>query len=154
METRLDDFHSGFEYRWSPSGQSLALLVGRKVMLFRFPGGKSEQIGSLIDPVLGRCYDMSWSPDEQTIALSLEVKPGQSDRKGFGTRVFTVTVPDGRWTELDGEPGYNCSVNWSPDGKWISYDLEEQVKIRPEGILWELDLDAYLKQMDQKITVP
>ncbi len=153
METRLDDLHSDFEYRWSPSGESLALLVGRKVILFGFPDGKSQQIG-LIDPTLGRCFDMSWSPDEQTIALTLEERPGQSNGKEPGTRVLTVTVPDGRWMELDGEPGYKYAVNWSPDGKWLSYDLEEWVKIRPEGILWELDITAYLKRMDQKLSAP
>ncbi len=154
METKLDDYHSGFKYSWSPSGESLALLVGRKVMLFRFPGGKDAQIGSLIDPALGRCFGMNWSPDEQTIALTLEEKPGQSNRKEAGTRVFTVTVPDGRWTELNAEPGDKWVINWSPDGKWLSYDVEEMVKIRPEGILWELDINAYLKQMDQKLTAP
>ncbi|MCP4453943.1 MAG: hypothetical protein GY809_20975 [Planctomycetes bacterium] len=154
METRLDDYHSGFQYRWSPSGENLALLVGRKVMLFRFPGGKSQQIGDLIDPALGRSFDMSWSPDGQTIALTLEERPGQPNGKEPGTRVLTVTVPDGRWTELDGESGYNYWVNWSPDGKWLSYGAEEWVKIRPEGILWELELAAYLKQMDQKLTAP
>jgi hypothetical protein len=154
LETTLDDFHSGFNYRWSPSGENLALLVGRKVMLFRFPGGKSQQIGSLIDPALGRCFDMNWSPDEQTIALILEKRPGQSNRKESGTRVLTVTVPDGRWTELNAEPGDNYVINWSPDGKWLSYDEEKMVKIRPEGILWELDIDAYLRQMDQKMSAP
>ena len=79
----------------------------------------------------------------------MEAKPKSSDPEEIGTKIFTVTVPKGRWTELEGESDYNYSVNWSPDGKWISYDSEEWIKMRPEGILWEVEIDAYLKKMDQ-----
>jgi Tol biopolymer transport system component len=154
IEVMPEEYHTSFDYQWSPSADRLAFLVGRKLLLYRFPGGACRQVGDLMDPDLGRCYCMAWSPDEQTIALTLEEKPGQSNRKEPGTRVFTVTVPDGRWAELDGEPGYKYVVNWSPDGRWISYDAEEYVKIRPEGILWELDIAAYLKQMNQKLPAP
>lgn len=39
---------------------------------------------------------------------------------------------------------------WSPDGKWLSYDLQELVKIRPAGTLWEVEIDEYINQMEQK----
>ena len=144
------EYHASFDYRWAPGGERLALVVGRKVMLFHFPGGESQQIGNLIDPVLGRCFGMAWSPDGQVLALSMEQKPSASHREEFGTRIFTVTVPEGRWIELEGEPDYNYTVSWSPDGKWISYDSEEYIKVRPEGILWELDVDAFLNRAKEE----
>jgi len=150
IDVNLDEYHTSFDHQWSPSGESLALVVGRKLLLFNLPDYASRQIGSLIDPVLGRCYGMAWSPDGKALALTMEEKPGQSHQEESGTRVLTVTVPGGTWAELDGEPGYNYSVKWSPDGKWISYDSEEYFKARPEGILWELDVNTYLEKMDRK----
>jgi len=32
-------------------------------------------------------------------------------------------------------------VQSSPDGKWISYDSEEEVKTRSEGSIWEADFE-------------
>jgi Tol biopolymer transport system component len=148
IEMKPDDYHTSFDYRWSPSGKNLALLVGRRLLVFQFPDGESQQVGGLLDPLLGRCFGMTWSPDEQSLALIMETKPTSSEGVS-GTEIFTVTVPEGRRTELEGESGNNYSVNWSPDGKWISYDSEEFVKTRPEGLLWEVEIDAYLKKMDQ-----
>jgi hypothetical protein len=51
---------------------------------------------------------------------------------------------------MDGVDGYKYIVNWSSDGRWVSYDSENWIKIRPEGVLWELKIDAYLQQMDQR----
>lgn len=150
IEMKLDDYHTSFDYRWSPSGESLALLVGRRLLIFQFPDGESQQVGGLLDPLLGRCFGIEWSPDEQRLALIMEAKPKSSDPEESGTQIFTVTVPEGRWTELEGESCYNYSVNWSPDGKWISYDSEEWIKTRPEGVIWEVEIDAYLKKMAQR----
>jgi Tol biopolymer transport system component len=37
---------------------------------------------------------------------------------------------------------------WSPDGKWISYFSEdEEVKTRPEGVIWELDVEESLAKI-------
>lgn len=30
---------------------------------------------------------------------------------------------------------------WSSDNKWISYFANERVKTRPEGVIWELDVE-------------
>ena len=36
----------------------------------------------------------------------------------------------------------------------VFYDLEERVEIGPKGILWELDMDVYLKKRDQESPAP
>lgn len=135
---------SAYSWAWSPSGESLAVLADRKLLIFKMPDGESYQVGELLDPRWGGCYDMKWSPDGREIALSMWADPDQDSGS-----IFTVTVPEGKWTELTGKPGTHYFLSWSPDGKWISYDSEEFVKTRPEGILWEVDIDAYLKKMDQ-----
>ena len=56
IEMKQDDYHTSFDYRWSPSGKSLALLVVRRLLVFQFPDGESQQVGGLLDPLLGRCF--------------------------------------------------------------------------------------------------
>lgn len=131
---------------WSPDEEKLAVLAERKLLIFKMPGGESYQVGELLDPRWDACYGMRWSPDGRKIALSMTSNQKSSDQRS----IFTVTVPEGKWKELTGKPGTHYFLSWSPDGKWISYDSEEFVKTRPEGILWEVEIDAFLKRMARK----
>lgn len=150
IEMKQDFRHKGFNYAWCPRGDKLAVLAGRKILAFRFPGGERQQVGGLIEPLWGRCFAMKWSPDGQRLALIMEAKPKSSDPEESGTKIFTVNVPEGKWTELAGESGTNYFLYWSPDGKWISYNSESYVKTRPERVIWEVEIDAYLKKMAQR----
>jgi Tol biopolymer transport system component len=38
------------------------------------------------------------------------------------------------------------SHRWSPDGKWISYSSDEQMRTRPEGTIWEADVSEFLSR--------
>jgi Tol biopolymer transport system component len=133
---------------WSPNGDKLALLADHKLTVFTIPEGQPQQVGQILPPTWETCFDMEWSPNGGEIAVITVMEPGPSDVPN--NRVFTVTVPEGKWTELAGQGGTNYYVYWSPDGKWISYDSEEFVKIRPEGILWEVEIDEYLDRMGQE----
>ncbi len=117
-------------------------------MIFQMPDGEAQQVGKLLDPGWRTCFDMEWSPDGRKIAMIILMKSDSLDEPN--NRIFTVTVPEGKWTELAGKSGTNYYLYWSPDGKWISYDSEEFMKIRPEGILWEVEIDEYLNRMAQK----
>jgi beta-lactamase regulating signal transducer with metallopeptidase domain len=150
MEVTYDDHHTAFEYAWCPHGEQLALVCGRRLLLFDPAGGQGRQVSTLPDPTWGRCFDVQWSPDGKTLGLVLEARPdstrGAEDTSG-GTRLFTVTVPEGKWTELAGKAGTNYYCVWSPDGKWIAYNSEEWVRTRPEGILWEADVAPFLNRL-------
>ncbi len=160
MPERLSEYSPGSglsrNWAWSPDGDKLALFADQKLMMFQMPDGTSRQIGKLLDPTWKSCFDMEWSPDGQKIGLIVKMKSDPSDVQAIpggtgesGTRVLTVTVPDGKWTEVAGQAGTNYYMYWSPDGRWICYDSEEFVKIRPEGTLWEVEIDKYLKKMAQ-----
>jgi len=140
---------SAYSWAWSPSGESLAVLANQKLQIFEMPDGEPRQVGKLLDHGWRGCYDMKWSPDGREIALSTWV----SSDEDTGS-IFTVTVPEGKWTELTAKMGTHYSLSWSPDGKWISYDSEEFVKVRPEGILWEVEMDGYLKKMAESHSQP
>jgi Tol biopolymer transport system component len=43
------------------------------------------------------------------------------------------------------DDGAKYWLSWSPDGKWISYNSDGSVKVRPEGTLWEADFDEIVK---------
>ena len=45
---------------------------------------------------------------------------------------------------LDEEDAY---FFWSPDSKWISYSIEQNIKTRPEGVLWEMDVEEAMAKL-------
>ena len=96
---------------------------------------------------------MKWSPDGKTLGLILEAKPestGVTDDTSGNTRLFTVSMPKGRWTELTGKEGTNYHLSWSPDGQWIAYNSEEWVRTRAADILWEVEVNAFLRKAAEK----
>lgn len=144
MEATYDDYHAAFQYTWRPQGEKLVALWGRRLLTFDAASGQQRQVGGLLDPMWGRCIAMECSPDGQTLALDMEARPRSSDHLDPDGRLFTVTLADGKWAEPAGKirPGY--SVRWSPDGKWLSFDCDEAIKLRPAGVLWEVDVGSYL----------
>ena len=143
-----------FQYAWSPSGEKIAVLADRKLLLFRLPDGQCRQVGGAIDIPFGGYSNMAWSPNGRRLALIMWAKDASSVQEESGSRIFTVTVPEGKWAQLVGESGANnYFLYWSPDGEWISYDSEESVKTRPEGILWEVSIAEHLKKMAEANTL-
>jgi len=62
-----------------------------------------------------------------------------------------VPARGGKWTELAAaDLGDKYSLDWSPDGKWIAYNSDGEAKTRPEGIIWELQVDSFLKNAAAK----
>jgi Tol biopolymer transport system component len=135
-------------WAWSPCGDRLAVLTKDRLLMFDVKDGKCQEIGEKIDALWEHCLEMKWSPDEQEIGLIKSFKPDSTSLDS--STVLTVSIPDGKWTELTGRSGLSYSLSWSPDGKWIAYDLEEFIKVRPEGILWEVEIDSFLKKMDEQ----
>jgi len=136
------------DWAWSPSGEKLAALADRKLLIFQMPDCEPHQVGKLFDPNWCACSDMEWSPDGRELAVIISMGPGSSGQQA--SRILTVTVPEGKWREVAGKAGTNYYLYWSPDGKWISYDSEEFVKVRPEGILWEVEIGEYLERMAEE----
>lgn len=156
-EVPYDDSHAAFEYALCPQGEQLALVCGQELLLFDPASGQRREVGTLPDPVWGRCFDIQWSPDGKMLGLILEARPdstrGGEDISGH-TRLFTVTVPEGKWTELAGEAGTNYYFVWSPDGKWVAYNSEGWIRKRPEGVVWDAKVDAFLRRATEKRLLP
>ena len=87
------------------------------------------------------------------LGLILEAKPettGPTDDVSGNTRLFTVAVPEGKWTELAGKEGTNYYISWSPDGQWITYNSEGWIRTRAAGIIWEVEVDEFLRKATDK----
>ena len=143
-------------YAWSPNGKELAAQSDDRIVSFSFPGGKRRVIADLKEMPLRRCYGVWWSPDGKTIAFVLGRLPGDPPTEEIGayrTRICTVPAGGGKPTELaSDDAGAKYFLFWSPDSKWISYNSVDYVKTRSEGVVWEVQIDEYLKREAEKAT--
>ena len=72
---------------------------------------------------------------------------------GTEDRIFSVSVPQGNWVELNpNETGSISLVDWSPDGKWISYQLDVAKKTTFEGTIWSVDISSFLENAAKNAT--
>ena len=90
---------------------------------------------------LNLVYSLDWSPDSKYIACD-----GRNEKRE-NRPVILIPVEGGEPTILAADDdGYKEQLKWSPDGKWIGYRSGGEVKVRPEGILWEADFDEIVKK--------
>ena len=70
----------------------------------------------------------------------------QKEYSKGGRKLYIYHLDNAKVDRFDGDaPWY-----WSPDNKWISYFAEDQsVKTRPEGVLWEMDVEEALAKLDK-----
>jgi beta-lactamase regulating signal transducer with metallopeptidase domain/Tol biopolymer transport system component len=138
----------------SPDSRQLAVLLGGKVSIYSLPEGERRQIADFSDLDWSRYPRIVWSPDGQTIALILNPKVRPPDWwTRSGARIFTVPASGGEWTEVATEDGgFKFSIEYSPDGKWIAYSSESNPRPRPEGTIWEVEIDSFLKKAAEEST--
>ena len=123
---------------WSPDGKELAVVSEGKISVIKIPGGDTREIFDLEELGVNRVISLSWVPDGKNFAFIGE--------KDDACRIFLITENGDKVTELAAD-----DKNWkdwlypSPDGKWISYDSEGEVKVRSEGTIWEVDFDKLIK---------
>jgi len=138
-------------YAWSPDGKELAVMADEKISAYSFPDGSARLIADLKDQPLRGSFGMRWSPDGRSLAFILAHRPGDPpdprDLDTDRTRIYTVSAKGGEPTELAADdPAAKYLIRWSPDGKWISYDSYYFAKARSEGIIWEVEIDEFLKR--------
>lgn len=147
MEVDREEPIEQLAYAFSPNGRELAAGFRGKVSAFSLPDGKSRVIADVNDPVCARNTMLYWSPDGQTIAVDLSLKTPLGPRD----RILTVQAHGGKLTELVADDArYTYNLDWSPDGKWIAYSSDSEVKTRPEGVIWEIEVDSLLKKAAEK----
>jgi len=131
---------------WSPDGKEIGTIIDQKLLALAPATGSSRIIADLSEIGWSSSYGIYWSPAGRQLAFLLYPMPGEHPPEAAHTRLFTVPAEGGKLTELgSGDRGTSYWVAWSPDGKWVAYDSETSVKVRPATEIWEASLDAFLK---------
>ncbi len=136
----LDNF---YDAAWNPDGNAFAVAskdghikVGHTV------GGDMRVIADLKDVGLKDVHDICLSPDGKHVACI-----GRQAEKGYAGPVLVIGVDDGTTTRIaTDDDGAKYWLSWSPDGKWISYNSDGPIKVRPEGTMWEADFEEIVKK--------
>ena len=140
--------YANFGYAFSPDGQEVAIVQDDRLSAFSLPDGTRREIVDFNDPTCGIYPVISWSPDGQTLVLHFTQKPETGDER---SRILTVSARGGKWNELAvDDHGDKYSLNWSPNGNWIAYTSIAEVKTADEAVIWELQIDSFLKDAAEK----
>jgi len=130
------------KYAWSPDSKEIATISKGVISAINIASGKDRKILDLKDQgfVGDAAGGLSWFPDGKYLAFI-------SHKQGEANRIFMVPAEGGNVTELAADDDGN--KDWlypSPDGKWISYGAEGEVKTRSEGAIWEADFEEIVKK--------
>ncbi len=140
--TKILDTGPGRIHAWSPDSRKLAIESEGLISVVSIADGGTQQIAKLKDLGLDRVFDLRWSPDGKYFACV-----GNHINKGPSCPIFVIPVEGGKVTTLTvDDTSEKYRLFWSPDGKWISYNSEGPVKVRPEGTLWEADFDQIVRK--------
>jgi Tol biopolymer transport system component len=127
---------------WSPDSKKLLIQSEGMISVVSVADGETQQIAKLKDLGLERAFYFSWSPDGKRVACV-----GKHIEKGDAGPIFIIPVEGGEATALvANDTSCKYLLHWSPDGKWISYNSEGPVKVRPEGTMWEADFEEIIRK--------
>ena len=128
---------------WSPDSKQLVIQSEGMISIVSVADGETRQITKLKDLGLERIFYFSWSPDGKHIACV-----GKHIEKGDAGPIFIIPAEGGETTTLvTNDNSCKYLLHWSPDGKWISYNSQGPMKVRPEGTMWEADFEEIVKKL-------
>jgi Tol biopolymer transport system component len=139
--TKILDTGPGRIHAWSPDSRKLAIESGGLISVVSIADGGTQQIAELKDLGLDRVFDLRWSPDGKYFACV-----GNHIKKGPSCPIFVIPVEGGIVATLAADDtSEKYRLSWSSDGRWISYNSEGSVKVRPEGTMWEADFEQIVR---------
>jgi len=124
-------------YAWSPDGKELTIVSQKEGIISNFPisGGDARIVLRPGDMGISGVGWLRWSPDGRAL--------GFHGSEGWNEKVYIYHPDNAKLERFDGEaPWY-----WSPDGKWISFFVEQPIKTRPVGIVWEMDVEEAITKL-------
>jgi Tol biopolymer transport system component len=139
--TKILDNCGFWSHAWSPGGKEIVSESEGMILVIPIDGGKARKILDFKEQGVDGGRGLCWLPDGKHLAFI-----GQNMGKRQPTRIFVVPAKGGKVTELaSDDDGWKDWIYPSPDGKWISYNAEGYIKTRPEGTIWEVDVEELLK---------
>jgi Tol biopolymer transport system component len=121
---------------WSPDGSKIA-FEGRSygIFLYDFETDSVTRIANNS----WRDRHPSWSPDGSKLAFSTKAALVDSGLSGFQQDIYTIELESGARTRIT-DTGNASYPNWSPDGRFISYQIAVG---RGQAYLYDLETDSH-----------
>lgn len=129
---------------WSNDSKSIAIFSNNNLQVISLDGQKIRQLLNIKDIGLANDgIEARFSPDGKYLAFIGNI--GDNDH----SLIVNYSMETGKVTRLADENlnDFKYGLDWSPDGKWLSYLGYENVKVRSEGSLWEADF----KEIKEKL---
>ncbi len=130
---------------WNMDSESILLFTDYELEVVSLDGKILEHILSFEDLGIEMPNSPCLSPDGKHFAF-VGYKSGEG---GEETYIIMYSFDNKKITRLgqDNLMDYKYSLDWSPDGKWLSYLTYEEIKVRPEGSLWEADFEEVKQKL-------
>jgi Tol biopolymer transport system component len=123
---------------WLNDSKNIALFSKNNLQVISLDGQKTRQILNIKDIGLANNeISIQVSPDGKSLAFIGYIADNDH------SLIITYSMETGKITRLADEnlEDGKYLLKWSNDSKWLSFLTYEQVKVRPEGSLWEADFD-------------
>jgi Tol biopolymer transport system component/TolA-binding protein len=130
---------------WSYDSKSLAIISENELEIISPDGKLMRQLVNIKELGIDEVDLSGFSRDDKNLAL---IGYFSNNEKAF---IIVYSMETGKITRL-GEENINdnkYSLSWSPDGKMLSYQTYEILKVRPEGSLWEANFEEVLKKLEE-----
>jgi Tol biopolymer transport system component len=130
---------------WNSDSESIILFSNSELQRISLDGTLLEDLLNIKNLGLDVVDSPCLSPDGKSLAFV----GYESYESGERSMIIKYSFDSKEITRLatDDPYDYKYSLSWSPDGKWISYLTYEEIKVRPEGYLWEADFEEIIKKL-------
>jgi RNA polymerase sigma factor (sigma-70 family) len=122
---------------WSPNGQKVAFYANDSIWLLPVSPETGRATGPAKKLLDGEHRgQLSWSPDSERIAFEWRDKDSRGD-------IWTLSVRDGKLTQITSDKAPEYGPIWSPDGKTIAYSKNGVRVVPAEGGTSRKIIDRY-----------
>jgi len=119
-------------YAWFPDSREIGLVSDDALVAVDIADGSVRPFLKVAEAGLRWLYGLKWSPDGQTLALW-----GEND-DGYQTALFYAS--DKKIKMLPPDPDWKYRLGWTGDSQAIFYGASRSEKIRPAGLIYEVDI--------------
>jgi Tol biopolymer transport system component len=152
----LRDDGKEIECRWanidiSPDNSQFAVLSDDQIKIIPVEESKSSQVYDISGLELKQCNYPAWSPDGKNLAfIGMKENDDPVSFPDGRYHIYKVPIDGGKPVRVAPEDNYTkYELSWSPDGNWIAYSVNKEVKVRPSSTIWEVDFEEIVEKLSE-----